>query len=85
VSTDTETRADNVRTVIRPTWTPKTEEQSRALDAAIEAANEADEADEKAWAAIKRARDAGVPDEVVCRRTNRSRSTLHRKYGPRGA
>ena len=64
-------------------WQPKTSEQEKLLQEAIEAAAAADEAEDAGWERIKRARDAGVPDEVLCKRTGWSRSTLNRRYGPR--
>jgi 2-methylcitrate dehydratase PrpD len=79
-----------VRTVIRPTWTAESEEQRKALAAAVraaEAARKAEQAAKKAedamWAALLRARAAGVPDEPLCRETGASRATLNRKFGTR--
>ena len=68
--------------VIRPVTTLNDEQQA-ALDAAVKGAQIADEAEERAWALIKEARDLGVPDTLLCDRAGRSRSTLHRRYGPR--
>ncbi|WP_328339572.1 hypothetical protein [Micromonospora sp. NBC_00421] len=70
--------------VIRPK-TQHTDEQRALLAAAVKAARTADEAEERAWQAIKAARDAGVLDTVLCEQTGRSRATLNRKYGPRPA
>ncbi|UWZ37767.1 hypothetical protein Drose_05715 [Dactylosporangium roseum] len=69
--------------MIRPKWQPASEEQRKALAAAAAAARKADRAEEETWKLILEARDAGVPDTVVCDLTNRSRATLNRKYGPR--
>lgn len=68
--------------VIRPKIV-LTEEQRELLAAAIEAARAADAAEEQAWAAILRAREAGVGDIVLCEQTGRSRATLNRRYGAR--
>ncbi|GLY21713.1 hypothetical protein [Micromonospora sp. NBRC 101691] len=68
--------------VIRPK-TQHTEEQRALLAAAVKAAREADEAEERAWQAINEARKAGVLDTVLCDQTGRSRATLNRKFGPR--
>jgi hypothetical protein len=51
----------------------------------VDATKEADEKVDKGWAAILRARNAGVPDKVICERTGWSRATLNRKFGPRGS
>lgn len=69
-------------TVIRPTFTAN-DEQQRLLAEAITAAQEADQKEDAAWVAILKAREAGVPDTLLCEQTNRSRATLNRKYGPR--
>ena len=70
--------------VIRPK-TQHTEEQRALLAQAVADARAADEAEERAWQSIKRARDAGVLDTVLCEQTKRSRATLNRKYGKRPA
>jgi hypothetical protein len=75
-------QADNVGPMIRPTWNPD-DEQRKLLDAAIAAAVEADEREDAAWVAIRKAREAGVPDTILCERTKRSRATLNRKFGAR--
>lgn len=80
-----EQETGNVDQVIRPTWSPETDEQRQLLAVAVEQAQIADIAEEKTWELIVAARKAGVPDLVLCERTNRSRSTLNRKYGPRSA
>lgn len=49
----------------------------------MEVTKEADEKVEQGWAAILAARNAGVPDTVICEKTGWSRSTLIRKFGPR--
>ncbi|MEV1331110.1 hypothetical protein AB0J20_16210 [Micromonospora costi] len=67
---------------------PKTvldEDQRRLLAAAVTKAQAADKAEDETWQAIKEARDAGVPDTVLCEQTGRSRATLNRKFGPRSA
>ena len=77
-------------TVIRPTWTPASDEQRRLLAEAVQIAEAAKRAqaeaarlDEEMWAAILAARTGGIPDTVLCERTGQSRATLNRRYGPR--
>lgn len=74
---------DTVTAMIRPTWTPENDVQRRALDDAVARARAADHAEDLAWKAILEARKLGVPDTILCDRTNRSRATLNRKFGPR--
>jgi hypothetical protein len=69
--------------VIRPPWKPENEEQRKLLAIAERRARQAREAVDAMWVAIQEARQAGVPDEVLCRRTKTSRATLHRRYGRR--
>lgn len=69
-------------TVARPE-TKLNAQQQALLDEAIAAARRADAEEDAAWEAIRVARDAGVPDIMLCRRARRSRTTLNRKYGPR--
>lgn len=75
---------DSVTTVIRPTW-KGSDEQNELLAEAVAAAESAREAENTAWARIKTARDAGVPDTVLCRRADVSRATLNRRLGSRSA
>lgn len=75
-------RSDTVPRMIRPTWTG-TPEQKKKLAAAIAAARKADQQEEEAWRLIREARDAGVPDTVLCNQTDRSRATLNRRFGRR--
>ena len=69
-------------TVPRPT-TKLTDEQRRLLDVAVESAKTSRTAEQRAWDDALAARNAGVPDELLCDETGLSRSTLNRKYGPR--
>lgn len=71
--------------VIRPVWTPDTDEQRKLLTDAIRAARRARKADAERWTAILRARIAGVPDEILCDEAGESRATLNRRYGSRRA
>jgi len=71
-----------VTAVIRPV-TQLDDEQQRLLGEAVAEARQADEAEERAWIKIKAARDAGVPDTLLCEKAKRSRATLNRKYGAR--
>ncbi|WP_213002675.1 hypothetical protein [Winogradskya consettensis] len=73
----------------RPT-TKLTADQQKLLEAAITAAQKSDEAarqakaiEEAAWDAIITARNAGVPDDLLCKQTGFSRATLNRKFGKR--
>lgn len=71
-----------VTIVIRPTWKGD-ENQERFLAEAIEAAHSARVAEDEAWSKISKAREAGVPDTVICRRAEISRATMNRKLGSR--
>lgn len=70
-------------TVIRPAWSPDDDRQRKLLADAVRLAQKARQADSAKWAAMLRARVAGVPDEVLCDQTEESRATLNRRYGPR--
>lgn len=63
--------------------TKLTDEQRRLLDAVVEKAKQARSVDQEAWDLALEARNAGVPDEMLCDESGLSRSTLNRKYGPR--
>lgn len=72
--------------------TKLTDDQQRLLAAAVEAAQKSDaeqraaaEAKTSAWAAIVEARNAGVPDDLLCAQTGFSRATLNRRFGTRAA
>lgn len=69
--------------MIRPTWTPTTDIQRRAIADAIQRAEAAARAEKLMWDAILEARELDVPDTVLCERTGVSRATLNRKFGPR--
>lgn len=73
---------DTVRRMIRPV-VQLTTEQKAALTTAKRLADRHREAETAMWAAIKTARDLGVPDTRLCDETGQSRATLNRKYGPR--
>jgi hypothetical protein len=73
-----------VSTMIRPTWSPETDEQRRALAAAVKAAQQFAKAEAAMWAAIVEARNLGVPDTLLCDETGQSRATLNRRFGKRG-
>ncbi len=68
--------------MIRPSWTG-TEEQNRLLAEAVEAIAAVRAYEEEAWGKVQAARRAGVPDLVVVKRADVSRTTLNRKLGPR--
>jgi predicted GIY-YIG superfamily endonuclease len=53
------------------------------LRVAAESVERARQAEHEAWDAALAARNAGVPDTVLCEETSLSRATLNRKYGPR--
>jgi hypothetical protein len=75
--------ADSVRGVNRPTWrsrAPRAEVE--ALDEAVAAVRSANEAEERAQAALKRAWDIGVPPDVLERETRRPKRTMYRRWGP---
>ncbi|MET0423609.1 MAG: hypothetical protein ABW046_07035 [Actinoplanes sp.] len=72
--------------------TKLTDEQQALLAAAVKAAEKSDEAARRAeqtkdaaWQAILEARNSGVPDDLLCKRTGFSRATLVRKFGNRPA
>jgi hypothetical protein len=71
-----------VTAVPRPT-TKLTDEQRRLLAQAVESAKTYRDADQKAWSDAIAARQAGVPDDLLCDETGLSRATLNRRYGPR--
>lgn len=71
-----------MRTVVRPTWKGD-DEQKRLVAAAKRAIARAEQAEIDAWAAIKLARDAGVPDTHLSAETRIPRSTLIRRLGAR--
>ena len=72
-------------TVIRPAWSPDSEEQRKLLAESVRNARKARQAESTKWVSILRARLAGVPDEVLCEQTEESRATLNRRYGSRRA
>lgn len=70
--------------------TKLTAEQQELLAAAIQAARKSDEVERAAeqqkvdaWQAILAARNAGVPDDLLCKQTGFSRASLNRKFGAR--
>lgn len=67
-----------LRSVPRPKWTPKTDEQRRAIAAALRAKTKADEAEGKMWEAVAEAIDTGVPASYMAEAVERSRATLYR-------
>lgn len=73
---------DSVPTVIRPTWRGD-DLQEQLLNDAVNSVQQARRQEEEAWSKIERAREAGVPDTVLCRRAEVSRATLNRKLGTR--
>lgn len=73
---------DNVPSVIRPTWKGD-ELQEGLLKQAVDAVQAARSSENEAWKMMQRAREAGVPDTVLCRRAEVSRATLNRKLGTR--
>ncbi|PRX23694.1 hypothetical protein [Actinoplanes italicus] len=64
--------------------TELTDEQRRLLAVAVKSAKKARDTEDQAWTDAHAARVAGVPDTVLCEETGLSKSTLNRKYGPRG-
>jgi hypothetical protein len=73
---------DSVPTVIRPAW-QGTDLQNQLLDEAVQAVEDARRSESEAWAKMQKAREAKVPDTVLCRRADVSRATLNRKLGAR--
>lgn len=71
--------------VIRPTWTPETEEQRQLLADALRLARKAEQAERAMWLGVLRARLAGVADEALSNHPAVSRATLNRRYGSRKA
>jgi hypothetical protein len=72
-----------VTAVIRPNWTPDTEEQRLLLAEARRLARKAEQAERAMWLGVLRARLAGVADEALCEHPAVSRATLNRRYGSR--
>lgn len=64
--------------VPRPKWTPKTNEQRRAIAAVLRAKKTSDEAEGKMWEAVAEAIDAGIPASFMAETVERSRATLYR-------
>jgi hypothetical protein len=69
-------------TVIRRSWEGSEQEQ-RLLNAAVEGVQLSRKTEKLAWELVREAREGGVPDTVLCARTEISRSTLNRVLGPR--
>lgn len=68
--------------MIRPVWSA-TEEQRNQLAHAVKTAKAAKQMETEAWEEIRKARDLGIPDTVICEETGWSRATLNRKFGAR--
>ena len=62
-----------------PRWAPQTDEQRRAIAAAIRAARRADEAETKLWETVAPALELGVPKDYMAKQVGRSRTTLYRR------
>ncbi|GAA2696609.1 hypothetical protein [Actinoplanes palleronii] len=71
-----------VRPVIRPRWRGDDAQES-ALAAIAAKFEESRKAEDAGWAAVRQARELGVPDTVICQRADISRTTLQRKLGHR--
>lgn len=68
--------------MIRPTWQGD-EAQEKLLADAVAAVRSARNSDDAAWRLMQLARQAGVPDTVLCNRAEVSRATLNRRLGSR--
>lgn len=68
--------------MIRPVWQGD-DQQERLLNEAVSAVQAARLSEDAAWLKMQRAREAGVPDTVLCSRAEVSRATLNRKLGKR--
>lgn len=79
-----EQQSGTMPTVIRRSW-EGTEQEQRLLSDAVDGVQHSREAEKLAWDLVRRAREGGVPDTVLCARTEISRSTLNRVLGPRKA
>jgi hypothetical protein len=64
--------------VPRPKWTPKMDEQRRAITAVLRTKKQADEAEGKMWEAVATAIEMGVPAAFMAETVERSRATLYR-------
>jgi hypothetical protein len=71
------------RRIPPPTRVDRTVDQAPILAKLRASAERARELEKEAWEAILIARQAGVPDVMLCEKTQISRSTLNRKFGPR--
>lgn len=71
-------------TVIRPTWRGS-DLQEQLLADAVDSVRAARRQEERAWSKMQKAREAGIPDTVLCTRADVSRATLNRKLGSRPA
>lgn len=72
------------RTWGRPV-TVLTQEQEQVLDEVVQRARQTEELRRRLWAEVELARDAGVPDMVLCEKAGISRATLNRRLGSRSA
>jgi hypothetical protein len=70
--------------VIRPAWTPSSDEQKALADKAVASFQAVDALEERAWKDLAAARDAGVPITWLVARINRSRATVYRKLDEQG-
>lgn len=77
-------RGGNVPDVIGKPWQGDDLQMQLLADAVTEV-QKARRAEWSAWALMQRAREAGVPDTVLCARAEVSRATLNRKLGKRPA
>lgn len=64
--------------VIRPTWTPTTDEERAALDAVDKAVTAARKADAAMWNAVREARALDIPAQLLADRAGIGRATLYR-------
>lgn len=77
-----EQQSGTMPTVIRRSW-DGSEQEKRLFREAVEGVELSRKTEKLAWDLIRRARDGGVPDTVLCAGTQISRSTLNRVLGPR--
>jgi hypothetical protein len=72
----------NVPDVIGKPWQGN-DQQRQLLAEAVAEVKRARVVESTAWQKMQKARDAGVPDTVLCLKAEVSRATLNRKLGAR--
>jgi hypothetical protein len=75
-------QTDNVPRMVRRRWRGS-DEQERLLAGIGKQFDDLHRREDKVWANVQRARELGIPDTVICQRSEISRATLQRRLGHR--